>query len=113
MNDRELLDLAAKAAGIQPVYCYESRRNCLLVGDKKSYVIWKPLTDDGDALRLAVKLNLDLWNCDNYKYIASGVVPNDNLFDALLHNEKKGKDAYAATRRAIVRAAAEIGRSMP
>jgi len=113
MNDKELLKLAAKAIGIGPVCTYEKRRNCLRIGSRESYSIWKPLNDDGDALRLAVKLNLDLWNCDNYKYISAGVVPDDNLFDALLENEKKGKDAYAATRRAIVRAAAEIGRSLP
>jgi hypothetical protein len=59
---------------------------------------WNPLTDDGDALRLAVKLDLIVTigaarDCD-------GRLSLDN-----------SDDPYAATRRAIVRAAAEIGRS--
>ena len=53
---------------------------------------WNPLTDDSDALRLAVKLNL-------HKSIAEA----HRLID-------DGTDIYAATRRAITRAAAEIGR---
>jgi hypothetical protein len=67
---------------------------------------WNPLTDDGDALRLAVKLNLALsieegqsW-AHHVEVFQGSPVQHD------------GKDPYAATRRAIVRAAAEIGRNM-
>jgi hypothetical protein len=79
MNDRELLELAAKAAGI-PFSNIE--------------LVWNPLTDDGDALRLAVKL--DLFDAATLTY----------------EPEEYRADPYAATRRAIVRAAAEIGKGM-
>ena len=102
MNDRELLELAAKAAGVylewdgpptqwQPMY-YQG----------KTYHSWNPLTDDGDALRLAVKLGLWVYCGKNIS-----VDWNGKLFE-----EPIGDDPYAATRRAIVRAAAEIGRTM-
>jgi hypothetical protein len=65
---------------------------------------WNPFHDDGDALRLAVKLGL-------------AVVPYQADI-AALHNasgrswaEMRGTDAYAAARRAIVRAAAALEQS--
>jgi len=76
---------------------------------------WNPLEDDGDALRLAVALGINI----------SPVVlsyPHRTLVGyALPGRERKvgtvefihGDDPYAATRRAIVRAAAEIGKAMP
>jgi hypothetical protein len=64
---------------------------------------WNPLTDDGDALRLAVKLGMDVCFGANYVIVRGSVqTPTVNSAD----------DPYAATRRAIVRAAAEIGRNM-
>jgi len=109
MTDRELLELAAKAAGIQPVYCYESRRNCLRVGDKKSYVIWRPLTDDGDALRLAVKLGIDIgFGFDEQDRVVCILIDGAATYASQYEN-----DIYFATRLAIVRAAAEIGRTTP
>jgi hypothetical protein len=82
-TDRELLELAAKAAGIG--FYKGDYANGL---DTKTG-FWNPLTDDGDALRLAVLLGLN-----GYR------VSPDEAFDP-----------FDATRRAIVRAAAEIGRS--
>lgn len=93
MTDREYLELAAKAAGI-PLKPDFKERFDYYMADR---LMWNPLTDDGDALRLAVRcgiLNLD-----------------DALFNGD-HSIDFRDDPYAATRRAIVRAAAEIGRSM-
>ena len=105
-TDRELLEMAARAAGID-LYAvwgefghFEGYRNGSLAGDA-----WNPLTDDGDALRLAVKLNLSADFFDDA--ICVGCVPNDN--EALQLMEPVGADPYAATRRAIVRAAAALG----
>ena len=106
MNDRELLEMAAMAAGIGPKLCYESARNCLRIGDRKSYWLWSPLSDDGDALRLAVNLGLSVYAPECASDQASA---HRHLS---WHNEDQGSDPYAATRRAIVRAAAEIGRGM-
>ena len=58
MDDRELLELAAKAAGVDPTKLktpYVSQD-----GLATGWNEWNPLTDDGDALRLAVKLRLDV-----------------------------------------------------
>ena len=105
MSDRELLEFAAKAAGLRivdrsyPVTLYVESEGC------KGGVRWNPLTDDGDALRLAVSLRLSpmmrTLGCDTA-----------DLNGTAGAYEKWGGDPYAATRRAIVRAAAEIGRQM-
>ena len=104
MTDRELLELAAKAVGIDrrlingvPILTPS--------GDKIDYIErWNPLTDDGDALRLAVKLGIEIY--DHRQYSRVGVRYNDML-ECWEHIDG---DVYAATRRAIVRAAAEIGK---
>ena len=103
MTDRELLELAAKAAGIvgiDGVYpiARDSSGECYF---------WNPLTDDGDALRLAVKLEM---NVDIGIYgVEAAIIADDQRISA---EEALRQDPYAATRRAIVRAAAEIGRTM-
>lgn len=103
MNDRELLELAAKAAGValewdsDGPYYYSDWRGL----PQKEH--WNPLTDDGDALRLAVKLGLVV-DCSR----PSAGEPFKQ--HAIWMDELMGNDEL--TRRAIVRAAAEIGRSM-
>ena len=92
-NDRKLLELAAKAAGAE--WQKGTYENGWWLGDGW----WNPLTDDGDALRLAVKLELDAGWYEGQVYVDYIVEQYDN-------------DPYAATRRAIVRAAAEIGKGM-
>ena len=91
--DRELLELAAKAAGI-----WDYAENCIDIP-------WNPLTDDVDALRLAVKLGLDVDHFGNSVVVEAWVVGIQPC--AVEYNS----DRYAATRRAIVRAAAEIGKA--
>lgn len=103
MTDRELLEYAAKAAGI------EAYAGAYYDGER----VWNPLADDGDALRLAVMCNIRIFP-DSYTdetstaftVVSSGIVGLDTW-------ERWGDDKMAATRRAIVRAAAEIGRTMP
>jgi len=95
MNDRELLELAAKAAGVELKYdTFGKGENA-----DRVYSYWNPLVDDGDALRLAVKLSI----------LAS---PRFFHFRELAHFGCQDKDDCAATRQAIVRAAAEIGKKM-
>lgn len=92
-NDRELIELAAKAIG----YTLKGWNNdhdgkTLGVGD------WNPLTSDGDAFRLAVQLKIwILFEQDTWATAESG---------GMGYNVKLGDDHGAATRRAIVRAAA-------
>ena len=71
---------------------------------------WNPLTDDGDALRLAVKLNFFIQMMHETNYVeVTPMQKYDNRF--ITFGENLNDDPYAATRRAIVRAAAEIGRT--
>ncbi len=69
---------------------------------------WNPLTDDGDALRLAVKLRLEVVPLEGG---GVDVIRWVNGMESV-HVSESSIDELAATRRAIVRAAAEIGRSM-
>jgi hypothetical protein len=107
MTDKELLELAAKAAGMEypagQTYCETLGVWGML--EKRPYHWWNPLTDDGDALRLAVKLNMFVCIRED-KYINAG---DSNIMIAILSNG----DNYSETRRSIVRAAAEIGKRMP
>lgn len=104
--DRELLGAAAKAAG----YPVKHREGVNSGGEYAGFyrlidghwMPWDPLANDGDALRLAVKLRLLLDTMYN-DGIGVGCASFDDVY------ENKMPDPYAATRRAIVRAAAAIG----
>ena len=93
MDDRELLELAAKAVG-------HAIDRIDAMHEPEDWACWNPLTDDGDALRLAVSLRLDL----NINDGECDVFSSDGFFS------ERGEDTGSATRRAIVRAAAEIGK---
>ena len=105
MIDRELLELAAKAAGIE--YAHIDGNGAILNSEYPRY--WNPLTDDGDALRLAVKLGLMLDEITQGYMAGHWVATHTNIESCY---ELALPDPYAATRRAITRAAAEIGRNM-
>ena len=110
MTDRELLEFAAKAAGftleyigiewvgnpdeLMPIY-YEG----------KTYHSWNPRDDDGDALRLAVKLNMTLVTNTGNKmaFVRCGMIERYQAHD---------DDMPHALRKAIVSVAAEIGMAM-
>lgn len=116
MTDREMLELAAKAAGIElyavwGVYGqFEGYRNGP-DGDT-----WNPLTDDGDALRLAVKrrFHINIFSaCSSEGIDSPGFVEIWCGDCDPIHTEYvEGGDYETATRRAIVRAAAEIGKGL-
>jgi len=104
MTDRELLELAAKAAGIRiNHWVYDDLDSSPAVLETGE--VWNPRDDDGDALRLAVKLRLTIY------HTSVGVSASEPEGRSML--ELNGTDPDAATRRAIFRAAAEIGRQMP
>lgn len=106
MTKDETLKLAAKAAGLRFAINGDDLPGYVAVaGD--GWTHWNPLTDDGDALRLAVKLNIDFYlgNDDGAATFAGYFIGTVQKFAIVQH----GIDPYAATRRAIVRAAAELG----
>ena len=111
MTDRELLEAAAKAAGLTIDKSqfngggfgntgFDLLGNAML--DCHNGTTWNPLTDDGDALRLAVRLVLHIERWPGLTAVAVGT-------DKFQCQERCGADPCAATRRAIVRAAAAIG----
>lgn len=94
MTDKELLKLAAKAVGIK-----------LSWHDNHA---WNPLNDDGDALRLAEKLGLTICMDGTGTVSACDNLDRYNIF--VTQSIQECGSRIAATRRAIVRAAAEIGK---
>jgi hypothetical protein len=104
MTDRELLEAAAKAIGwrwsIADLVWYDDQAGTWTKD-------WNPLVDDGDALRLAVKLGIACSvrrgnACATYEGPHGFFVPMD---------EPVRDDPCAAARRAIVRAAAAMTQS--
>ena len=115
MSDRKLLELAAKAAGINANYIDVDTSNGRVFGFVQSVGIWNPLTDDGDALRLAVKLAQMKGGVAlmlNSRFNSTGFAQCYTNENVVSPTEYMKDDPYAATRRAIVRAAAEIGNGM-
>jgi len=121
MTDREMLELAAKAAGLDDARWVEAF-SATGIWSQKRFVAtrngyWNPLEKDGDAFRLMVELKLDSHFeeqerlGDEFEVIEIFGPRRD---DGSQHCEahELGDDPLAATRRAIVMAAAEIGRQM-
>lgn len=117
-TDRELLKMAAKAVGHSLSDEWDSAAHGILIGTGKGDLeVWNPIDDDGDALRLAVKLQMTI--C--IEQVESGVVYCTQPIGAstIAYPEVRSgnsepeviKEDYAAVRLAIVLAAAEIGRS--
>lgn len=102
MTDRELLELAAKAAGYKYEKYVESEG--LWLNDScpdYGYDWWNPLDDDGDALRLAI----DIGVMDGPKSFAKFYPWLDDALKVI-------DDHRDAFKRAITCYAAEIGKSM-
>lgn len=110
MTDRELLESAAKAAGVELKYdTFGQSENA-----DRVYCYWNPLIDDGDALRLASHLGFSLvFDCYpstlrfrglpfRIRIWSGGWVKED--FDSTNRDE--------IVRRTITRAAAELGKAI-
>lgn len=137
MTDRELLELAAKAAGIV-LYVKQQdgervpdgthariwdrpggKLTVLFWNDNRDHpmcrkpsqpgnVEWNPLTDDGDALRLAVKAGMELSADDEAGHAPFAYARVKGCGDSYVF-EPIEDDPCRALRRAIVRAAAAVG----
>src|SRR5574337_989372 len=107
-SERDLLRWAAKAAGMDDQRWVEPgdllpHKGGLApsIGSNQTPVVWNPLIDDGDALRLAVKLRIT-----PVQLLVGCRATSLKGADAYV---QFGEEPYAATRLAIVRAAAEMG----
>lgn len=112
MDDRTLLEMAARAAGIEgeqhAIGIYIRPR------DPTGHAYWNPLTSDADALRLAVKrrFHINIFSAIEEEGIfRPGFVEiwGEDGADPIHTEHVEAGDYEAATRRAIVRAAASIG----
>lgn len=104
MTDRELLGLAAKAYA-DPNVNFDGFSLVRFIGRDENLgcnvmAQWNPLYDDGDALRMAVCLDINVHTKGDCVFLGDIIVAYNP------------DDIYSATRRAIVRAAAEIGKEM-
>lgn len=105
MTDREMLELAAKAAGY-PLGIFECG---FFIAGQEPLREWNPLRSDGDAVRLATILGIAV-----YHHMTTDEV-EATLYgcDEPISREWRSTDPDAATRRVIVRAAAAIGGTKP
>lgn len=125
MTDRELLELAAKAAGIEAWPGVGFQSHMLFTRPAKADldgrvmgIEWNPLADDGDALRLATRLLIDIGHnhpAEQQRYVVADRRGCEGVFSPIscMEDEFEERDRAAATCRAIVRAAAAIGEAMP
>ena len=108
MTNRELLENAAKAAGIAAEWhCWPSTaRGCMYVKngwvsehDGEGYSVWNPLTDDGDAFRLMAAL---------HRRFDVGFNLMAHWLDLMSRDDKT--DHLAPLRKSLLVAAAELGK---
>lgn len=110
MTDREMLELAARAAGVKlwhaPGMAPRNVANMPPEGNALAAPRWCPFTDNGDAFQLAVQLHIRFATNEN----GFGYVETE---DGKFYREFScGSDPCAMVRWEIVRAAAAIGEQM-
>lgn len=117
MSDKESLELAAKAAGLN---CFTAfgHDGPIAINENGKDRLWNPLADDGDALRLAVKLGIHIKPIPAEHILAHErkyTLPHTQTcvgFACCVLHELHNDDPCAASRLAIVRAAAAIGKAI-
>lgn len=111
MTDRELLELAAKAAGLNvksvPINHPYFADGLVVYEHFDAPFPWNPLTDDGNCARLEVvcELQIDIGDLGVITERTDGIACFERYSD---HDGDRNK----TRRRASVRAAAEIGKTM-
>lgn len=105
LPDWKLLSLASKAVGYTrlPIegWTIDKVKGMRLVDSDNEFIrYWNPLIDDGDALRLAAALEMDISLAECGATVDCRDVTRADI-----------GDPYSAARRAIVIAAAEIGKN--
>ena len=116
MSDKELLELAAKAAGLTNlVYCpaWKSMAEYDVVWEYYKWeTYWNPRKDASKALLLVVLLGLDITHGITPAGAKVVMVSCEEKFSGWFEEETT-QDPLAAICRAVVRAAAEIGKAIP
>ena len=106
MTDRELLELAAKAAGYEVEWVRNS--GCFYRCEEEiGRETFDSLDDDGDAFGLAAKLQLDIEWFTNMQYVT---VERRGFGENIRWTDDAGRSG--ALRRAITVVAAQIGKTL-
>lgn len=108
MTDRELLERAARAAGYRVIWYEDLQAHTVYNFEGVFIDEWAPLTDDGDALRLACDLGLSVYPVARTSSGAACSAVGSATCGRVAEVADPSLDVRAATRRAIVRAAAEM-----
>ena len=112
MTDLELLEAAAEAAIVAGMPIIQTEAGPQIIswhdGKHECYDLWNPLTDDGDALRLAVMCSIEVDSVTSACATTARALTNEEDRSEVFVYQPHGTDPYAATRRAIVRAAAAL-----
>lgn len=115
LTTRQMLELAAKAAGYQVVWSNTfdrfERFETSESGFQRYVGPFCPHEDDGDSKRLAVSLGIDVLHGIHDVYAISG--HGADKIDCTARYEHHNNNADAAWRWAVLQVAAQIGRSMP
>lgn len=114
---RELLELAAKAAGMSPPYD-EHGIFTSWIGDPVRGHWWNPLSDDGDSFRLSCALRIEVCHSnelDRSSWVSAERWGYSGVQTPIVITEKVGEESQRSeiARYVVIRAAAEIGRAMP
>jgi hypothetical protein len=118
MSDRKLLELAAKAIGAKRTREEESNGYFQVhhwhEGYEDDWEYWNPLTQDGDAFELAVKMKFTVGHDMDFPTGPIAWIRQTGDFGGKYEWAERHEDnAQVATRRAIVTATANIGKAMP
>lgn len=118
MNNREMLELAAKAAGYKVNAAMQAERDAIGAGDVGLWIdgvstCWNPRECSAQAFSLGVQLSFCQTQWFNHE--PPDVMIGYKTPDGEGHNwiEDHNGDPEAATRLAITSAAAEVGKAMP
>ena len=117
MELREMLELAALAAGIEFIGYFEPYEDYAAY-DRATDVNyrWNPKDSDGDSRRLEVALHMIVGVFESFTSVCQNITPNDIEVDVLgevvVWHHETNNDPLAATRMAVLHCAAEIGKSI-
>lgn len=111
-DDREILELAAKAAGLRidqraSFMTWRESSRLAILNAQGGHTLWNAFADDGDALRLCAWLGM-MVDCSIPGHVQCAG-PRGICVDDPYHNHATA-DLLSATRRAITRAAASLAK---
>lgn len=117
-TDRELLEMAAKAADYN--FSWNEQYECGEIwpdGDKKK-MFWQPHRDDGDAMRLRGRMGALIADEGSAVRVEIHRYPTSSIILETYGRDLPGgfasdNSVNSATRLALLRAAAKIGKAMP